>query len=206
MGWRKPRPGRNPGSLPPYLPEHLSSPQASGPRPTCPAAAPPPAPQPPSPPTLQSRDPARNSWPRCTRTQHCTFPVLRDRPRLQASHREGAQHRGAAAAARRGGRPARAPLPVPRPRARAIGRRPRDAPPQPPAGGCSADPAVLLLAAPCPAPRAPHLPRARALLPRPPATLLEPPPPPPAARPALARDSPCPAPAPVPASHWPPLP
>ncbi|XP_055463996.1 proline-rich proteoglycan 2-like [Psammomys obesus] len=33
--------------------------------------------------------------------------------------------------------------------------------------------------------RLPHLPRPRALLPRPPATLLEPPPPPPAARPSL---------------------
>lgn len=65
------------------------------------------------------------------------------------------------------------------------------------------------LVRPSPEPRAPHLPRARALLPRPPATLLEPPPPPPpAARPALARARPPPpppplVPAPVPASHWP---
>lgn len=69
-------------------------------------------------------------------------------------------------------------------------RRSRDAPAPLPAGGTSADPAASCLSAPSPEPRAPHLPRARALLPRPPATLLEPPPPPPAARPALDRARP----------------
>lgn len=130
------------------------------------------------------------------RTLHCTspsspeVPVFRDRTRLQARHPEGARHRGAVAAEtmREGRRPA---LRSEAPRAQSDASlrthqlRCQQVGPQ-------HTPAVSSLAAPRPTPRAPHLPRARALLPRPPATLLEPPPPPPrAARPALTRAGPC---------------